>query len=765
MSSLRILTGSARAWQAEHSVALRASSGAAVCVAIAACASQGELPGWYGALAATLVCTGGVLSYRRRTRPVPYLKLLLGATMLGAFLWFFVTVSADAASGRLGAVEAPLAVLFTAMQTAHAFDMPSRRDLGFSLAGSATLMAVAGAHAADLDFAVYVALWAVLALTGLHASWASMAGGTPPRLSGVLASTAAALLVGALLVVFFPATRPSSLSGAGPAGTAGASTDAQPARLVPARGGAPERPASASGPTGVGGYLGFAGPLDTALRPRLGTEVVLRVRAQRPTYWLAETFDSWSGRSWSETGPARATSRLPQGRSTRDERWRVLAGGPPYLVVPDARSDRQPARQPGPGGTGPQVPGASPGAQADYQTFSLAAPASNLVLHAEQAIAVWIPTRRLYVGEGGTIRTGVTLGAGSVYSVMSAVATPSDAALEKANGTSGLTPAVAREDLQLPHPYPRVAALARRVTAHDSTVISKIRALEGWIGSHTKYSLDVPPLASGQDAVVQFLFHTRRGFCEQISTSLAVMLRSLGIPAREAVGYVPGHFDPLTGLYDEQAKDAHAWVQVWFPGYGWQSFDPTAQVPLANPSPASTIGQDLLAALGRVLPVPAVPVAAALALGTLALVLRHRRRREWSAKVTRELERAARRLAIRPEPGATLGSIATALDETLATRPRPDRASAFSSTGPRPSEEQRPSARHLADVAAAAAWGDGDAGRAAGRAYVQEARRIRRAARLHARRDARGGAHGRAARLALSPPRPAAPSPRRSSHL
>ena len=61
------------------------------------------------------------------------------------------------------------------------------------------------------------------------------------------------------------------------------------------------------------------------------------------------------------------------------------------------------------------------------------------------------------------------------------------------------------------------------------------------------------------------------------------MLRSLGIPAREAVGYVPGPYNPITDLYEVQAKDAHAWVQVWFPGYGWQSFDPTAVVPLGQP--------------------------------------------------------------------------------------------------------------------------------------------------------------------------------------
>ena len=107
------------------------------------------------------------------------------------------------------------------------------------------------------------------------------------------------------------------------------------------------------------------------------------------------------------------------------------------------------------------------------------------------------------------------------------------------------------------------------------------------MSTHVRYTTDIPPLPAGADAVTSFLFGSRRGYCEQISTATVVMLRTLGIPARETVGYVPGSYDPLTDLYEVQANDAHAWVQVWFPGYGWQNFDPTAHVPLANPSPGS----------------------------------------------------------------------------------------------------------------------------------------------------------------------------------
>jgi protein-glutamine gamma-glutamyltransferase len=77
------------------------------------------------------------------------------------------------------------------------------------------------------------------------------------------------------------------------------------------------------------------------------------------------------------------------------------------------------------------------------------------------------------------------------------------------------------------------------------------------------------------DAVEYFLFEQQRGYCEQFSSSLAVMARSQGIPARVATGYAPGEYNPFTGLYDVRASDAHAWVEVYFPQYGWTTFDPT----------------------------------------------------------------------------------------------------------------------------------------------------------------------------------------------
>ena len=202
------------------------------------------------------------------------------------------------------------------------------------------------------------------------------------------------------------------------------------------------------------------------------------------------------------------------------------------------------------------------------------------------------------------------------------------------------------------------------VAARAKTTYQAITALEAWMSRHLRYSTDIPPLLPGQDAVNQFLFDTRVGYCEQISTALAVMLRTLGVPTREAIGYVPGPFDPLSDLYEIQAKDAHAWVQVWFPGVGWQNFDPTAQVPLAAPDPGAVMLSDIGHALGRlpwVLVGSLVGALGACALAFVALVRWRRRPRQWPDRLAAQLERRGAAAGLKRWPAETLGEYAVRL--------------------------------------------------------------------------------------------------------
>jgi len=695
----------------EQSVVFRISTTCAVVVAIAACWSQGELVAWLAASTMILVVAGNVFSWRHRNHPLHYLKIVLALGVIAAFAWFFITVSSTASAGDLSSVEGPLAVLFTLVQVTHAFDVPSRRDLGFSLAGSATLMAVAAAQATGNSFGLYVVVWAAFGLVGLLSMWGSMAGGARVAPKTLAAAAGAVLVVGIAVVAILPAPHPagnlvlpSAIAADLPIGKAAGLVGGGAKGTEPARAGSP------AGPTRVGGFLGFAGPLDTAIRATLGNEVVFRVRAARPTFWVAETFNEWNGQSWEETKPPKG---VPQ--------WKEVSTGSPFTVPPPVG----------------EIDRVSP----DLQTFYLTQAGPNLVFHAANAAEVWFPTRRLFVSPDGTIRSGSSMGAGSIYTVLSEVDTPTPAELKAAGASSPipggtLSPPVRAQSLQLPHPYRRAAALAARVTAHAPTVYAKVVALEDWIGAHTKYTTDIPPLAPGQDTVNEFLFGNRRGYCEQISTSLAVMLRTLGIPAREATGYVPGPYDPFTDLYEVQAKDAHAWVQVWFPRYGWQSFDPTAYVPLANPTPADAIGHDLADAVRRI---PVLPVLAVVAVAALVAAFVRRRRyapASWAAAVARELEHAARRAGLSVEKGETLSALASRLDGHLQTSGRlPTFCPAPSGTQPAgPHRQRAPSAYGLAVQAERAAWRGTEPDPAVRGEMLRAARRLKRSARGLSRR-------------------------------
>jgi hypothetical protein len=132
--------------------------------------------------------------------------------------------------------------------------------------------------------------------------------------------------------------------------------------------------------------------------------------------------------------------------------------------------------------------------------------------------------------------------------------------------------------LQLPPLDPRIAALARTMTARSATDLERARAIERRLRTDYVYALEMPSHEPA-DPLADFLFTRRRGYCEYFASAMAVMLRSVGVPARIATGFQSGIYNPITGLWLIRASDAHAWVEAWIPGNGWTTFDPTPPDP------------------------------------------------------------------------------------------------------------------------------------------------------------------------------------------
>jgi len=150
-----------------------------------------------------------------------------------------------------------------------------------------------------------------------------------------------------------------------------------------------------------------------------------------------------------------------------------------------------------------------------------------------------------------------------------------------------LTEADRARYLQLPRVDERIYTLAFEWAGGGSDM-DRSQRIERHLRRDYQYSLEsanrpVP------DPLANFLFVTKRGYCEYFASAMAVMLRAMGIPARVATGFQSGYYNEVSGLYVVRASDAHAWVEGWIEGRGWVTFDPTPAA--RNGSGAGLLGR------------------------------------------------------------------------------------------------------------------------------------------------------------------------------
>lgn len=255
---------------------------------------------------------------------------------------------------------------------------------------------------------------------------------------------------------------------------------------------------------------------------------VFSVRAARPLYWRVLALDAFNGQIWGASG-----------------RYRQVRGAIP---VPRDSSPSRVNRQ-------------SYAIEGLAQFWLPAAYAPRTV----DASDVRVDPRSL------TLATDKETAQGLAYTVESAVPVPSPEELRAVNAPDPLDLA---PEIALPRGFPQsIAVEAARLTAEQPSRYDKVIAIQNYL-RHFEYSLEPPP-GHDEQTMERFLFTDQKGYCEQFAGTMAAMLRSLGIPARVAVGFTPGTLDPSTGIYRVTTENAHAWVEAYFPGYGWLQFEPT----------------------------------------------------------------------------------------------------------------------------------------------------------------------------------------------
>lgn len=173
--------------------------------------------------------------------------------------------------------------------------------------------------------------------------------------------------------------------------------------------------------------------------------------------------------------------------------------------------------------------------------------------------------------------------AGETYEVVSMIASPTVAQLR---GARTDYPEWTQKYLQLPEDLPQsITDLADQITAGLDNPYEKTAAITSWLRENIEYSQVLPSVPTGEDPIEWMLFTQKQAFCNYYATAEILMLRYLGIPSRWVAGYAQGEYNQETKTYLVRERDSHAWPEVFFPGYGWVEFEPTAsQTVIRRPS-------------------------------------------------------------------------------------------------------------------------------------------------------------------------------------
>lgn len=443
------------------------------------------------------------------------------------------------------------------------------------------------------------------------------------------------------------------------------------------------------------------GPLDW---PRDGREV-LRVRAPAGAYWKAENLDRFDGFGWRRLRSVGATD-------------------------PEAELPRSPTR-----------------AWIETLRVTVRGMETSDLVAAGTALAIsHAPHEAVTSGSPGTWRSVAPLRSGNAWLARVYVPRPTPAQLQRAGTaypglfqqyrTLGLPDGVSEvvfpafgspggpsvagavpfgtDAVRLleSSPYADAYRLARRLARESATPYQLVRRIERRLAERPFRYDERPP--AGQVPLATFL-RDGRGYCQQFAGAMALLLRMGGVPARAVAGFAPGEYDRARREWVVTDLDAHSWVEAWFPGIGWATFDPT---PSAAPAFSGPAGHGRLLPTGAVdvqggdprsdpaarrrataarsgdRGVPSVPLAVVLALAGLAggaLARRRRRPARGTDPLLAELEGALRRTGRAPGASTTLRT----LERRLAAAPQAAgyvaavSARRYAGGGPAPTAAQR----------------------------------------------------------------------------
>ncbi len=494
-----------------------------------------------------LTAAGYVTSWKLRHRRNLALKLVLSLLVAGTALIFLRELAANLYDTRL-----PLVKMLLWLQVLHSFDVPSRKDLKFSLASGAVLVAAGAVLSTGMIYFLGLALFSMAAVISLVYFYISEEGqrlGSRLRVKAgyVMRYAAVTWLAGICLAVPVLFLIPQNLE---------ARLYSLPfsdlQRLFSDFNGDVSNPYYPSGGDPFSqeprfnpdSYHGFNSYMDLRSRGYLSDDVVLKVKSAGYNFYRGVVFDRYNGKGW----------------EISEERFNEMeVDSPPFnfnlsnYLAPETRTK--------------------------VESFFVQQDMPNVIFASWKPVQLYFPTDRVKTDQFQSIRSPYQLTAGTVYSVVSDQPVYDPDFLRR-------FPLSQESDLKIDPQYTqlesmdrqgleRVEELAVRITAPYDTRYDKAAAIEDYLKENYPYDLDIPPQSKDMDATAYFLFEQKAGYCEHFASAMAVMARSAGIPARVVTGYTGGEYNPFTALWEIRQSDAHAWVEIYFGSAGWVAFDPT----------------------------------------------------------------------------------------------------------------------------------------------------------------------------------------------
>ncbi|WP_069790106.1 transglutaminase TgpA family protein [Cyanobacterium sp. IPPAS B-1200] len=534
---------------------------------------------------------GGVVSWHRRKEKNVTLKFILAIAMVATLFFFLGNLIRSLFDNRL-----VLAEFLVQLQVLHSFDLPRRKDLGYSMVIGFILIGVAGTLSQTVAFAPWLLLFLLVTIPTMILDYRSRMGLptyeseykantgnkhqkqsektkqwlknsplSPKKITSFLTVTLAIGLLIFTIMPRYPGYQLQTFPVSAPEGLEDLDFS-QADRGIVSPGYNPDGSGAGGGGTsgedGAGRgqvddtfYYGFNTTMDQNLRGSISNpKVVLRVRSQSPGFWRALAFDHYTGQGWD-------ISRDDQTMDVDRNRWNFQFN----FSLPNVLGETERV----------------------IQTFTVVSDLPNIIPLLSSPDRLYFPTEQIAIDTEGSLRSPTGLIEGLTYTAVSKVRNRNQTQLSQAG--NNYPESISDYYLEVPENIrnlvrEKAEELLSRSPSELTSNYARALYLAQAIKQNYRIDPDIPPLEEGEDLTQAFLETYQGGYPDHFATVYTLMLRSLNIPARLVVGFAPGNFNPFTGYYVVRNTDAYALTEVYFPNYGWFYFDPLPGNEIIPPS-------------------------------------------------------------------------------------------------------------------------------------------------------------------------------------